>query len=173
MCCKFSGWYFLPLTTHNLFSDIVTYVLVYLFCPIFFTLKWAIGFFFSIRILILLLKRSLYSIIPADRFRPFCMRNFSLFSFFLNHTKCLFLFHFAPFVIYRAFNYIPRVCFERCWFALKKKKKKFRPLESLASFCLNVYLVIHGTHLLFWALYTGLGWKYQLLLLKLQIVNVI
>lgn len=112
------------------------------FCPLsHFKMSYSL---FSIRVLILLLKRTLYSIILPDQFRPFCMRIFS----FSYHTKCLFLFHFPLYVICGAFNYIPRVYFERCWFAFKQTKKSGHLTISI-SFLMWEFAYLLDTYLLY------------------------
>lgn len=138
---KFNCWYFLPLTNLDLPSNSVTYVLVYFICP-FSQFKMSYSLF-SIRVLILLLKRTFCSIIPPDQFRPFCMR---ILPFFLPHKMPLFLFHFPLYVIFGAFNYITRVYFERCWFALKKKKK-VRPVDNSNFFFWCEIVLMYWTHI--------------------------
>lgn len=142
---KFNCWYFLPLTNPDLLSSTVTYVLVWFFFFPFSHFKMS-NSLFSIRVLILLLKRPPCSIIPPDQFGPFCMR---MFSFFLPYKMSLFLFHFPLYVICGAFNYIPWVYFERCWFGLKKKNQATWQFQFLFLMWDFVYLL--DTYLLYQA----------------------
>lgn len=123
---------------------------------------------FSIRVLILLLKRTLCSIILPDQFRTFCMR---IFSFFLPHKMSLFLFHFPLYVTCGAFNYIPRVYFERCWFAFKQTNKKVRPLDNF-NFFFDVRICLFIGHIF---VVTDIidSTEVKIIKLKLKIMNII